>query len=108
MKNNLNQHLTNNSLNKINWEKIQKEMLATFGNDIYESWLKKIEFVEEQNNYILISVTTRFIRDWITSRYLDQILQIIKNFNKDISRIEFVIKEKKEYEETQNVRSNIN
>ena len=54
MKNNLNQHLTNNSLNKINWEKIQKEMLATFGNDIYESWLKKIEFVEEQNNYILI------------------------------------------------------
>ncbi len=108
MKNNLNQHLTNNSLNKINWEKIQKEMLATFGNDIYESWLKKIEFVEEQNNYILISVTTRFIRDWITSRYLDQILQIIKNFNKDISRIEFVIKEKKEYEETQNVQNNIN
>ena len=108
MKNNLNQHLTNNSLNKINWEKIQKEMLATFGNDIYESWLKKIEFVEEQNNYILISVTTRFIRDWITSRYLDQILQIIKNFNKDISRIEIVIKEKKEYEESQNVRNNIN
>ena len=108
MKNNLNQHLTNNSLNKINWEKIQKEMLATFGNDIYESWLKKIEFVEEQNNYILISVTTRFIRDWITSRYLDQILQIIKNFNKDISRIEFVLKEKKEYEETQNVLNNIN
>ena len=108
MKNNLNQHLTNNSLNKISWEKIQKEMLATFGNDIYESWLKKIEFVEEQNNYILISVTTRFIRDWITSRYLDQILQIIKNFNKDISRIEFVIKEKKEYEETQNVLNNIN
>ena len=108
MKNNLNQHLTNNSLNKINWEKIQKEMLATFGNDIYESWLKKIEFVEEQNNYILISVTTRFIRDWITSRYLDQILQIIKNFNKDISRIEFVLKEKKEHEETQNVRNNIN
>ena len=108
MKNNLNQHLTNNSLNKINWEKIQKEMLATFGNDIYESWLKKIEFVEEQNNYILISVTTRFIRDWITSRYLDQILQIIKNFNKDISRIEFVLKEKKEHEETQNVLNNIN
>ena len=108
MKNNLNQHLSNNSLNKIDWVKIQKEMLTIFGNDIYESWLKKIEFIEEQNNYILISVNTRFIRDWITSRYLDQILQIIKNFNKDISRIEFVIKEKKEYEETQNIRYNIN
>ena len=51
-------------------------MKKKLGNDIYESWLKKINFVEEFNNYILLSVPTRFIRDWITSRYLDQILQI--------------------------------
>ena len=46
--------------------------------EIYESWLKKISFSEEFNNYILLTVPTRFIRDWITSRYLDQILQIVK------------------------------
>ena len=40
--------------------------------------LKKLDFVEEFNNYLLLSVSTRFIRDWITSRYLDQILQIVK------------------------------
>ena len=39
-------------------------------------------------------VPTRFIRDWITSRYLDQILQIIKSYKKDIIRIEFKISEK--------------
>ena len=62
--------------------------------DIYESWLRKIDFVEEMNNYILLSVSTRFIRDWITSRYLDQILQIIKVYKKDLTRIEFKIVEK--------------
>ena len=36
----------------------------------------------------------RQIRDWITSRYLDQILQIIKLYKKDIIRIEFKIVEK--------------
>jgi chromosomal replication initiator protein len=36
-------------------------------------------------------VPTRFIRDWITSRYLDQILQVIKGYKKDIIRIEFKI-----------------
>ena len=74
-----------------NWSLIQDEMRKNLGSDIYESWLKKIKFIEEFNNYILLSVPTRFIRDWITSRYLDQILQIIRNYNKNLIRIEFKI-----------------
>ena len=66
---------------KFSWEKIQTEMKEKFGKDIYDSWLRKISFEEEFNNYILLSVTTRFIRDWITSRYLDQILGIVKTIN---------------------------
>jgi len=79
----------------LDWNFITSEMKNKLGSDIYESWLKKIEFVEEFNNYVLLSVPTRFIRDWITSRYLDQILQILKTFKKDIIRIEFKINENK-------------
>jgi len=79
---------------KLEWKDIQSEMKKKFGLDIYDSWLKKIVFVDEFNNYILISVPTRFIRDWITSRYLDQILSIIQIYKKEINRIEFSIKEK--------------
>ena len=82
MKNILNDNLHSLSSKKINWKTIQEEMKRTFGSDIFESWLKKIHFIEEYKNYILISVATRFIRDWITSRYLDQILQILKSYNK--------------------------
>jgi len=73
------------------WKLVQDEMKNKFGPDIYESWLKKITFVDEFNNYLLLSVPTRFIRDWITSRYLDQILKVIKVYKKDIIRIEFKI-----------------
>ena len=90
-KNNLNKNLENNSLAKLDWTLVQSEMKNKLGNDIYESWLKKISFVEEFSNYILLSVSTRFIRDWITSRYLDQILNIIKLQKKAISRIELII-----------------
>lgn len=90
MKNNLQ---NNKALDKkIDWENIKKQMREKFGNDIYESWIKKIELVEEFHNYILFSVSTRFIRDWIVSRYLDQILQTIKEYKKDLVRIEFIIK----------------
>ena len=72
---------TNNNLNNFksqnfNWSLIQNEMINKLGKDIYESWLKKIELVDEFNNYLILSVPTRFIRDWITSRYLYQILKL--------------------------------
>ncbi len=79
---------------KVDWNLLQVELKNKLGVDIYESWLKKIDLVEEFNNYLLLSVPTRFIRDWITSRYLDQILQTVRNFKKEIVRIEFKIVEK--------------
>ena len=100
---------------KISWEKIQKEMKEKFGKDIYESWLRKISFVEEFNNYILLSVTTRFIRDWVTSRYLDQILSIVRSYKSEINRIELSVNEeqnnyedkKTEYNTQNNVINNV-
>ena len=89
----INQKLNSSKPDKLDWKFIQSEMRNKFGLDIYESWLKKIDFIEEFNNYVLLSIPTRFIRDWITSRYLDQILQIIKLNKKDVVRIEFRIVE---------------
>ncbi len=86
--------------NELDWNLIQNDLRNNLGKDIYETWLKKISFVEELNNYLILSVPTRFIRDWITSRYLDQILQLIKNYKKDLIRIEFKIDEKIDNKET--------
>ena len=97
----MNKSFTNKNINnfaseEIDWQQIQSEMKNKLGLEIYESWLKKISFLEEHNNYLLLSVPTRFIRDWITSRYLDQILKIIKLHKKDIIRIEFKIIDQKD------------
>ena len=96
----MNNSFSKNNLKNLNseslkWKEIQAQMKNKLGLEIYESWLKKINFVDEFNNYILLTVPTRFIRDWITSRYLDQILKIIKLYKKDIIRIEFKILIKK-------------
>ena len=99
-------NLQNSDLNiekKIEWSEVQTIMRQKFGNEIYESWLKKIELVDEFKNYVLISVSTRFIRDWITSRYLDQILQILKEYRRKIIRIEFVISDKEIVSEKKNI-----
>ena len=91
-----NKSLDNLKSEGLDWVTVQTEMKRKLGSEVYESWLKKINFLDEFNNYILLTVPTRFIRDWITSRYLDQILHIIRNYKKDIIRIEFKIVDKEE------------
>ena len=107
MKNNLDANSSNKVEKKINWLEIQNKFKEKFGSEIFESWLKKIEFIDEFNNYLLLSVPTRFIRDWITSRYLDQILKIIKLFKKEIIRIEFIINDKIDIDKKTNIKSQI-
>ena len=107
-KNILNKKNETYSSNKLDWKIIQSEMKNKLGNDIFESWLRKLNFLDEFKNYVLLSVPTRFIRDWITSRYLDQILQIIKAYKKEINRIELKIYEKKDENINQFSQTQIN
>ena len=58
--------------------------------------LKKISLVKEYNDYLILSVPTRFFRDWIVSRYLDKILEQVKTFKLSLNRIEFKIIEDNE------------
>ena len=75
----------------LDWIEIQAAFKKTFGSEIYTSWLQKISLVKEYNDYLILSVPTRFFRDWIVSRYLDKILEQVKSFKLSLNRIEFKI-----------------
>ena len=39
--------------NLINWKDILKKFQITFGNDVYESWIKNINLEKEYNHYVI-------------------------------------------------------
>ncbi len=81
----------------LNWSEVQSSFKKTFGEEIYNSWLQKISLLKEYNDYLVLGVPTRFFRDWIVSRYLDKILEQVKNFKLSLNRIEFkIIEENKQ------------
>ena len=80
----------------IDWNAVLKKLQISFGSDVYESWIKNINLKKEFNHYVVLSAPTRFVRDWIVSRYADKILDIIKTFKISIKRIEFLIEESEE------------
>ena len=100
MKENLSKLETSNILaqeeNLLDWNEVLKKLQNTFGNDVYESWIRNINLKKEYNHYVILSAPTRFVRDWIVSRYADKVLDIIKTFKKSIQRIEFYIEESEE------------
>ncbi len=89
----------------INWEIVQKNFDKTFGREVYNSWLKDVSLIKEFNDYIILGVPTRFFRDWIVSRYLDKILELIKGLKKSIIRIEFKIVEDVKSPDIENLKA---
>ena len=90
----LKKKLDNNQIkeeNTLDWELVLKKLKVNFGSDIFESWIKNVTLKKEFNHYVVLSAPTRFVRDWIVSRYVDKILDIIKTFKKSIQRVEFLI-----------------
>tara|TARA_B100001250_G_scaffold401517_1_gene413497 strand:+ start:260 stop:1645 length:1386 start_codon:yes stop_codon:yes gene_type:complete len=75
----------------LDWNTIQEGFRKNFGSEVYSSWLKNISLITEYNHYVILGVQTRFIRDWITSRYADKILSQLKKHKLSIERIEFKI-----------------
>ena len=51
----MNNTIKNNKfkLQAIDWTQVQSQMKNKLGLEVYESWLKKIDFVEEFSNYVL-------------------------------------------------------
>ena len=94
--------------NFLDWNEVLKNFQKTFGDDVYESWIKNINLKKEFNDYIILSAPTRFVRDWIVSRYADKILVIIKTFKESIQRIEFLIEELDEKFDKERSTKNIN
>ena len=91
----------------LDWNLILKNLQKNFGIDVYESWIKNVGLKKEFNHYVILSAPTRFVRDWIVSRYADKILDVIKTHKRSIQRIEFLIQETEEKQDlTSQRRSN--
>ncbi|MFW0776933.1 MAG: chromosomal replication initiator protein DnaA [Rickettsiales bacterium] len=55
------------------WTEISEKLKELYGEAVFKSWLKPLRYIGNNNNTIQISVPTRFMREWVTSHYGDDI-----------------------------------
>ena len=73
------------------WLNVLKKLNEELGNEIFNSWIKNIKVQSLDDDVLLFSVPTRFIRDWITSHYLDKIIYFLNIENPNIKRVKISI-----------------
>jgi chromosomal replication initiator protein len=58
------------------WMRVSAKLNSMYGEAIFRSWLKPIQFAGSDNGKIFLSVPTRFMREWVNSHYINQIIQL--------------------------------
>ena len=53
------------------WLDIKKVFQDEFGNEVYNSWLSKLNFVSYDLYELVMSVETNFIKEWISKEFLN-------------------------------------
>ena len=73
------------------WNIVLKKLNSEYGKEIFNSWIKNISIKNLDNDIIYFTVPTRFIRDWITSHYVDKNIYFLNQENQDIRRVKISI-----------------
>ncbi len=76
---------------KDQWSNVLKKLNSEYGNEIFNSWIKNIKIQSQEDEIVFFTVPTRFIKDWITSHYLDKIIFFLNSENPDIKRVKINI-----------------
>ena len=78
---------------KKNWNFVQQKLKEIYGIDVFRNWIENVEAKGIEQSSLILTVKTRFVRDWIVSHYADKILDHYQKLDNTISRIQFEINE---------------
>ena len=53
------------------WERIAQRLRSNLGEDLYSSWFARMDIEQFQDGRLVVSLPTRFLRNWIVSHYSD-------------------------------------
>ena len=69
------------------WERVLGRLRVEFGDAVFKSWLKPLTFANAGEGEVIVSVPTRFMRDWVERHYLERIRAIWCDENANVRTV---------------------
>lgn len=76
------------------WESIKKKVVSMYGEIVFKSWFRTVEFSHYDSGTIFLTVSSRFICDWIKTNYLDFVLKSWREVDTRVVSIDIIVGEK--------------
>ncbi|NLH79513.1 MAG: chromosomal replication initiator protein DnaA, partial [Phyllobacteriaceae bacterium] len=74
------------------WERIKARLRVELGEDVFTSWFARVECEQLSADTVHLSVPTRFLKNWLQSRYRDRLLVLFRETFTDVAQIEFAVR----------------
>lgn len=74
------------------WRQIKSELRSTYGEDIYFSWFKGIEYERSEGGIVELSTPTAFIRHWNQNHYGPDIVKRWRAADAEVTEVRFTVR----------------
>lgn len=74
------------------WERVQTLLRAEVGETAYSTWLKPMALDCREQDRVVLSVPTSFMRDWVVSNYADRLRGLWRGVNPEIRSVALNVK----------------
>ena len=74
------------------WERVRERLRSSYGEAIFKSWLQPLKLADVKNGQVMITVPTRFMREWILSHYADNILRFWCQEDQTVHSVDIFVK----------------
>lgn len=76
----------------VKWESVRERLRAMYGEAIFKSWLQPLRLANVKNGQVMVTVPTRFMREWILAHYADNILRFWCQEDQTIHSVDIFVK----------------
>lgn len=73
------------------WENVRNKLQTVYGDAVFRSWLKPLSFCSADSNKLQVSVPTRFMREWISTHYANDIQRFWQEETGAVQALEIII-----------------
>ncbi|KAB2886577.1 MAG: chromosomal replication initiator protein DnaA [Albidovulum sp.] len=75
------------------WGRVRHELLKTIGQNNFTTWIEPLTLAEFDDGIARFLAPTKFMRDWVSRNYAEQIRQHLNNSGLEVERVEFHVSE---------------
>lgn len=74
------------------WNRVKDRLKAKYGESTYRSWMASLQFEEAPTGRVILTVSTKFIREWVINNYLDTITSFWQDEDDSIQIIDILVR----------------